>query len=581
MDVIKKLNKVLSKKQKGRVAVLIVMIVISGLLETLGVSMILPIVTAIVQPNAFTENQIVVVLNRFLHCKDINQFMLIMIFAMILIYILKNVYMCFLYYVQNTFISNSQYRISRDLLQIYLNKPYEFYLNANTSDILRTVYSDTTGVFSLLLMCMQLITELVVGVFICISLMMVDAQMTILIAVLLGGTTLLINGILKPRMQRIGAESREKQSLMYGNIIQVVTGMKDVKIFTKESFFLEGYKKHGKRFYNLSRDYEVLSSIPRLMIEAISIAGVLGYLAVMILTGHDVTDMLPQLSAFAVAASRLMPCANRASNYLARIAYYKPNLDFVYENVDMPQRSGSDSDIVIRREEKELTFRDKVEVKELSFKYPNTENYIVENANMEIPIGKSIGIVGPSGAGKTTVVDIVLGLLKPQKGEVLCDGQDVFANYTGWLHNIGYIPQTINLINDSIRANVAFGIEEEEISEKRVWEVLDEAQMKEFVQGLPEGLDTNIGERGVRLSGGQRQRIGIARALYHNPELLILDEATSALDNDTEAAIMEAIDNFHGKKTMLIIAHRLKTIENCDMIYKVDKGTIVRTKLNE
>ena len=415
----------------------------------------------------------------------------------------------------------------------------------------------------------------------CVALMLVDAKMTMLIAAILGGTTLSINKFLKPRLQKIGSESREKQSLMYGNIIQVVTGMKDVKIFAKESFFLEGYKKHGKRFYNLSRDMEVLSSVPRLMIEAISIASVLGYLAVMILTGHDVTDMLPQLSAFAVAASRLMPCANRASNYLARIAYYKPNLDFVYENVDMPQKSGSDSDIVIRREEKELTFRDKVEVKELSFKYPNTGNYIVENANMEIPIGKSIGIVGPSGAGKTTVVDIVLGLLKPQKGEVLCDGQDVFTNYTGWLHNIGYIPQTINLINDSIRANVAFGIEEEEISEKRVWEVLDEAQMKEFVQGLPEGLDTNIGERGVRLSGGQRQRIGIARALYHNPELLILDEATSALDNDTEAAIMEAIDNFHGKKTMLIIAHRLKTIENCDMIYKVDKGTIVRTKLNE
>ncbi len=579
MDVITKLNKVLSKKQKGRVAILIVMIVISGVLETLGVSMILPIVTAIVQSNAFTENQLIVVLNGFFHCATINQFMLVMIAGMIFVYVFKNAYLCFLYYVQNTFISNSQYRISRDLLQIYLNKPYEFYLNVNTSDILRTVYADTTGVFSLLLMCMQLITELVVGIFICASLMIVDAQMTIIIALLLGGTTLLINFVLKPRLQKIGEESREKQSKMYGNIIQVVTGMKDVKIFAKEGFFLEGYKRYGKRFYNLSRDYEILSSIPRLLIEAISIGGVLGYLAIMILTGHEVTDMLPQLSAFAVAASRLMPCANRASNYLARIAYYKPNLDYVYENVDMPQRSGSDKDAVIETAEHKLTFENQVEIKNLSFKYPNTEKYIVEHAEMTVPIGKSIGIMGPSGAGKTTVVDIILGLLQPQEGEVLCDGQNVFEHYTGWLHNIGYIPQTINLINDSIRANVAFGVEEGEISEKRVWEVLEEAQMKEFVEGLPEGLETNIGERGVRLSGGQRQRIGIARALYHDPELLILDEATSALDNDTEAAIMEAIDNFHGKKTMLIIAHRLKTIENCDMIYKVDGGKVTQTNL--
>lgn len=385
MEILKKLNKVLSKQQKRRVAVLSVMIVVGALLETLGVSMILPIVTAIVQPNAFEENEIIVQISSILGISGINQFMIVMIVAMISVFVIKNMYMCFLYYVQNSFITNSQYRISRDLLQIYLNKPYQFFLNVNTSDILRTVYSDTTGVFSLLLMCMQLITEVVVGFFLCVALMLVDAKMTMLIAAILGGTTLSINKFLKPRLQKIGSESREKQSLMYGNIIQVVTGMKDVKIFAKESFFLEGYKKHGKRFYNLSRDMEVLSSVPRLMIEAISIASVLGYLAVMILTGHDVTDMLPQLSAFAVAASRLMPCANRASNYLARIAYYKPNLDFVYENVDMPQKSGSDSDIVIRREEKELTFRDKVEVKELSFKYPNTGNYIVENANMEIP----------------------------------------------------------------------------------------------------------------------------------------------------------------------------------------------------
>ena len=579
MDIIKKLDKVLSKKQKGRVAILLVMIIISALLETLGVSMILPIVTAIVQPNAFEENTIIVLLNRFFHARDINQFMIIMIVAMIAVYVIKNAYLCFLYYVQSSFISNSQYRISRDLLQIYLNKPYEFYLNADTSDILRTIYSDTTGVFSLLLMCMQLITEVVVAAFLCVSLMVVDFYMTVMIAVLLGSTTLLIAKILKPRLQSIGTESREKQSKMYGSILQSVMGIKDVKIFAKEGFFLESYKRFGKRYYNLCRDNEVLGSIPRLLIETVSIGGVLGYLAVMIIMGHEITDMLPQLSAFAVAASRLMPCANRASNYLARIAYYKPTLDFVYENVDMPQKTGSDSEAVITHKETALSFRNMLTVKNLSFRYPNSEKYIVRNAEMEVPIGKSVGIVGPSGAGKTTVVDIILGLLQPETGEIRCDGENVFDHYAGWLHNIGYIPQTINLINDSIRANVAFGIEPDSISEERVWKVLEEAQLKEFVQGLPEGLDTNIGERGVRLSGGQRQRIGIARALYHDPELLILDEATSALDNDTEAAIMEAIDNFHGKKTMLIIAHRLKTIENCDLIYKVDEGKITKTNV--
>lgn len=197
---------------------------------------------------------------------------------------------------------------------------------------------------------------------------------------------------------------------------------------------------------------------------------------------------------------------------------------------------------------------------------------------MSVPVGKSVGIMGPSGAGKSTIVDILLGLLKPESGTITTDGKSVFEDYGGWLHDIGYIPQFIGLIDDTIAANVAFGIDVDEIDEKRVWEVLEEAQLKEFVEGLPDGLQTKIGERGIRISGGQRQRIGIARALYHNPEILVLDEATSALDNDTEAAIMDAINRFHGRKTMLIIAHRLKTIENCDLIYRVEKEQMI---LNE
>lgn len=575
MDIIRKLNAVLSKKQKGRVVILLFMILIGAIMETLSISMIVPVISAIIEPNAFFENELLIWMSGILHLETAEEFIIFMIIVMIILFAVKNIYMLLLYYVQFSFICNNQYRISRDLLQIYLNKPYEFYLNANTSDVLRTVYSDTTGVFSLLLQCIQLATEVIVGGCLCLVLLKVDAVMTLMIAVLLVGVTLVSNGLLKPRLQKIGSESREKQSLMYASIIQCVMGIKDVKIFAKEGFFLDSYKKFGKRYYNLSRNNSVLGAAPRLLIESVSICGILGYLAVMLSRGNDITGMIPQLSAFAVAASRLMPCANRASTYLSSIAYYKPTLDFVYENVEVPQKTVKDEEVQIVKKAQRLTYRDKIEIKNLSYRYPNSDKYIFDKAQMTIPIGKSVGIVGPSGSGKTTAVDIMLGLLDAESGEVLCDGKDVFEQYAGWLQNIGYIPQTINLIDDTLRANVAFGVELEKIDEDRLWQVLEEAQLKDFIMGLPEGLDTKIGERGVRLSGGQRQRIGIARALYHNPELLILDEATSALDNDTEAAIMEAIDNFHGKKTMLIIAHRLKTIENCDMIYKVDGGKIV------
>lgn len=579
MDIIKKLNVVLSKKQKIRVVILLFLILIGALLETLGISMILPVVSAILEEDALHTNDLIVWINQFLKIDNINTFIIIMIFIMIGVFVVKNIYMLGMYYVQYSFIANNQYRISRDLLQVYLNRPYEFYLNSNTSDVLRTVYSDSTGIFSLLLQCIQLVTEVTVAGCICIVLMAVDFKMTLLMAVLLGVTTGVVSRVLKPKMQHIGQESRTNQSLMYNSIIQCVMGIKDVKIFAKEGYFLDSYKKFGRKYYDLYRSNSVLSSVPRLLIETVSIGGVLAYLAAMIFSGSEVTGMLTQLSAFAVAASRLMPCANRASTYLASIAYYKPTLDFVYENVEMPENAEAEEDAKIDRGVEKLSCEKEIVIKNLSYKYPNSDTYIVQNARMTIPVGKSVGIVGASGAGKTTVVDIILGLLSSEQGDILCDGKDVFEDYAGWLHNIGYIPQTINLMDESIRCNVAFGVEEAEIDEDRVWEVLEEAQMKDFIKNLPEGLDTEIGERGVRLSGGQRQRLGIARALYHDPELLILDEATSALDNDTEAAIMEAIDNFHGKKTLLIIAHRLKTIEHCDMIYKVENGKIERTEL--
>ena len=228
---------------------------------------------------------------------------------------------------------------------------------------------------------------------------------------------------------------------------------------------------------------------------------------------------------------------------------------------------------------KTMELHDKIELRGIVYAYPNTDTLIFDNADMVVPYGRSVGIMGPSGAGKSTIVDILLGLLKVRSGKITCDGVDVFDNYPAWLAQIGYIPQSIYLVDEPVRNNIAFGIADDEIDDERIWEVLEEAQLKEFIKTLPEGLDTAIGDRGIRLSGGQRQRLGIARALYHDPEILVFDEATSALDNETEQAVMEAINSFHGRKTMIIIAHRLNTIEKCDIIYKVDGGKITRTSL--
>ena len=579
-DIFRKFNKVLNKKQKSRVVVLIFMILIGAVLETLGVSMIYPLIETVMMPAVFEQNAMIVWICNVLGYTSAEQFVTFMLLALIFIFIFKNLYLLLLYYVQHSFITNSQYRISRDLLKVYLNRPYEFYLNASTGDIMRTVYSDSTGIFNLLLQCMQFITEFMVAIFLGTYLLIIDPVMTIVMGILLVGITLLSSAFLKPRISRIGEESRQQQSKMYKTIMQSINSVKDVKVYAKEDAFLGIYRKYGKRYYNLARDHEVLSSVPRLAIEAFSLSGVLAYMAVMMKLGQNVQTMVPQLSAFAVAAVRLLPSASRINTYLANIAYYRPTLDYVYANVELPKNVDERAaEAKAVTETDKLKFHDCIKVEQLYYKYPNTDKYIFENARMQVPYGKSVGIMGPSGAGKTTVVDIMLGLLRVESGTITCDGVNVLEHYGQWLANIGYISQTINMVDDTIRANIAFGVDVDDIDDARVWQVLEEAQLADFVRNLPNGINTVIGERGVRISGGQRQRVGIARALYHDPEILILDEATSALDNDTEAAIMEAIENFHGRKTMLIIAHRLKTIENCDIIYKVENGKITESSL--
>ncbi len=581
VEIIKKLFSILSKRQKRNVGWMGVMILIGALLETVGVSMIVPLAQAILDADKLAENEYVIWVCEFLQLEDMNQFVILMLVAVIAIFVVKNAYLLLMNYVQARFVNNNQFLTVNYMLEEYLNRPYEFYLNADIPTVFRTVDSDVPKVFIVLLEFIQLMTEVVVSIFLCAVLLVVDPTMTIMITAILMGMTVIIVKLVKPRLNALGQENQAIQARMGKWRNQSIFGIKEVKVLHKEKFFVDNFSVYSRKGADLNSKYTVFNNAPRLLIETICIGGILGYMAVCIVMGLRLTDLAPQVMAFAVAAIRLMPSVNRINGHVTNIAFFGPSVDFVYHNIDFHDYK---EERRISREE--LTDKAPIEVKgtialnQVIYAYPNTTKLILDKADMVIPVGKSVGIVGPSGAGKTTAVDILMGLLKIQEGTITCGGRNVMENYASWLSHIGYIAQNIYLTDDSIRDNIAFGVNREEIDDARVWEVLEEAQMKEFVEELPEGLNTSVGERGVRISGGQRQRLGIARALYHNPEILVFDEATSALDTETETAIMEAIDKFHGRKTLIIIAHRLRTIENCDLIFRVENGKIRQTTLD-
>ena len=583
LENIRKLNHILSSSQKKAVVGLGVMILIGGILETVGISAILPLVQAVIDREGMLENETVhTVLGWFgfvLTEENFNQFILMLLGMIIGIIVVKNLFILVLTYVQARFVNNNQFRTVSYMLEEYLNRPYEFYLNADIPTVFRLVDSDVPKVFTILMEYIQLASEAVVALFICIFLLVVDPFMTLVIGGILVVMTFLIIRVMKPTLNAMGLKSQKVQSRMGKWRLQSIYGIKDVKILHREAFFARNFRKYSQIAGEVTSKYAVLNNIPRLLLETICMSAILGYIGVFILSGGDMTEMIAQIAAFGYAATRLIPSVNRLNGHMTNIAFFQPSLDYVYENVDFSDYTKYGE--YQNREDPNaapIPVKGEIRLNHIDYTYPHSSRPVLKDAMMRIPIGKSVGVMGPSGAGKTTAIDILMGLLKVQNGTITCGGKNVFDNYPSWLSNIGYIPQSIFLTDDPLRENIAFGVEPDQIDDARVWAVLEEAQMKEFVEQMPEGLNTSVGDRGVRLSGGQRQRIGIARALYHNPEILVFDEATSALDTDTETAIMEAIESFHGRKTMIIIAHRLRTIENCDIIYTVDQCKITMTK---
>jgi ABC-type multidrug transport system fused ATPase/permease subunit len=584
LNLFQKINYIFDKKQKKYLVLLGFMILVGGVFETFSVGMMVPVVSVILDPEslqkAMDKAPFLANLAVEMGLNTVKRQICAILAFLIVIYIVKNAYLLYLTYQQNTFIAKTRNDMISRVMREFLNRPYEDYLGADIPTVFRITDSDIPHTFSLMLALLGLATEGVVSLFLGIYLIYTNWQMALLIIVVLGAMTLLSTKLIKPRMNSIGKKNQNIQSRIAKWRIQAIYGLKDVKVLNRQDFFIRNYYESGKIGAETARDYTVLNNMPRLLIETVFMVAVLSYIMFYIIGGGDVTLLITQLTAFGVAAVRLMPSANRINTYITQIAYEEPSLDFVYNNLTESMKS--DKKMAAERMAiagPAIKLEDKIELKNITFAYPDAEKNIFTGADMIVPRGKSVGIMGSSGAGKSTVVDILLGLLHVKEGEILCDGKNIFSNYESWLAQVGYIPQSIYLIDESIRDNIAFGIDAAEISDDRIWEVCREAQLEDFIKSLPEGLDTKIGDRGVRLSGGQRQRIGIARALYHNPEILVFDEATSALDNETEAAVMEAVNSFHGKKTMVIIAHRLNTIEKCDIIYEVKDQKIVKSSL--
>lgn len=577
MSTIKQLKYLFDKKTKRRMVALFILILISSLLELLGITIILPIVNLAMDSGDFTDNSICNIIMRYVNVDTKEEILLFLIGVTIAIYLIKNAFICFIYYKQFRFAADIKMNLSTRLMAAYLKQPYKFFLNVNSADLMRSVSTDTDQLYQLISNIFSVLSNGITALIIIIFLAASNPIMTLSIALIMGICLCIIVFGLQKVNRRNGRMCQYLAGQVLKHLRQAFEGIKEIKIMNSERYFIDTYGSTYKKSADLSVKNSLIATLPKYLIEVFAISAILVYLAFNIMFNSNYIELVPQLAVFCVAAFKLLPSVNALYASFNMIVYYKASIDLVYNDIKTADELENDFNMSFGTNE-ELPFKSIIKVEKVTFRYPGTEKDVIVDANIEIPRGESVAFIGASGGGKTTTADIVLALLNPDKGKITVDDIDINNNIRGWKSKIGYIPQTIYLIDDTIRANIAFGINSEAIDDVKVWKSLEDAQLKDYIESLPKGLDTEVGERGVRLSGGQRQRIGIARALYRNPEILVFDEATSALDNETEKEVMKAIDGLHGTKTILMIAHRLSTIEKCNRVYKVENGTVTRER---
>ncbi|MBO5472325.1 MAG: ABC transporter ATP-binding protein [Lachnospiraceae bacterium] len=583
-DVFDKLRYILNKRQKKLAAVVFVMTIAGAALETLGVSIIVPLVQSFLAADELLQNKFVKPIAEFLHITTAVQLIVWISVAVIITYILKNAYMVLLSYVRVKFASKVKRELSVKMMHSYMEREYAYFLGVNTEDVLRGIGYDVSGVHEVLIQMFRIMAESLTAFCICVYIFYTDTVMAVGVVAVMGISLSALILIFRKKMKKVGDYYRKCTVEVNKYLHESFQGIKDVLIFHKEDYFVKSYETS---FSNQQRA-EVMKTIatesPAYLIEAVCVTGLIMVVGAKVVFGSDAASFVPQLAAFAIAAFRILPSIGKISAGFNQLIYACPALNAAYNNlrevVNFKKETRVQPQTYGNPEEK-INFTKEIEIKNIFWQYPNADKIVIENLSLTIPKGKSVAFIGQSGAGKSTLADILLGLLVPREGDVLIDGVSIYQEMDSWKKTVGYVPQAVFLTDDTIRNNIAFGIEEKDIDDTKVQRAIEQAQLADTIAELPHGLDTILGERGIRFSGGQKQRVAIARALYNDPDILILDEATAALDNNTENAVMEAIDALHGYKTLVIIAHRLTTIRNCDEIYEIGDGKAVRRSKEE
>jgi len=542
---------------------------IGMLLETLGVGLVIPALALLTQPDFANNQPTLQPILQFLGNPDQHALVIYGMLVLVGVYLIKALFLAYLVWRQARFAFGVQVHLSQRLFTVYLRQPYTFHLQRNSAQLMRNVTGEVGMFTGTLTQAMNLLTESLVLLGLCTLLLVVEPLGAVIVVSTLGIAAWGFHRLTRRRITRWGEARQHHEGLRIQHLQQGLGGAKDVKLLGRETDFLEQYRVHNAQSARVGRLQATLQQLPRLWLELLAVSGLAILVISMLTQGRALEAVLPTLGLFAAAAFRLMPSVNRVLGAVQSLRYGLAMIDTLHSEFKLatPETASACAPI--------SPFRANLELNKVTYAYPSASVAALKEISLTIHHGESLGFIGSSGSGKSTLVDILLGLLTPDSGEVRLDGENIQHALRNWQDQIGYVPQSIFLTDDTLARNVAFGLPNAQIDEASVWRAIRAAQLEDFVHALPMKLDTLVGERGIRLSGGQRQRIGIARALYHDPAVLVLDEATSSLDTATEHDVMQAVRALQGRKTILIVAHRLSTVAHCDRLYRLEQGRVV------